>query len=120
MAIVIKSPSVIKAAGTGNKKISEFFGRVATGEDEISIAHMKSPYGWSEPAQVPEFDEYTYVLKGTLQAKTKDKTWLIGSNQGIHVMKGEWVQYSTPYPGGADYIAICIPAFSPNIVHSEE
>ena len=116
----IKSPSVIKAAGNRPKIIEEYAGRVNTETREISIAKMKSPEGWTEPGQIPEFDEYTIVLKGMLRVKTKINTFDIKAGEAIITYKGEWIQYSTPEHGGAEYIAVCLPAFSPDTVHRDE
>lgn len=115
----ITAPSLIKAAGIGEKKIEEFFGRVNSGTSEVSIARMTSPQGWMEPGQCPEFDEYTLVLKGNLKISTKEGDFFVSAGQAVLTGKGEWVQYSTPLDGGAEYIAICLPAFSPDIVHRE-
>ncbi len=119
MIKLISSPSIVKAAGTKEKIIEEFFGRVNSKESGISIARMKSPEGWEEPGQKPEFDEYTVVLKGTLHVKTSDKEYDITEGQGIMIGKNEWVQYSTPIEGGAEYVAVCLPAFSPDTVHRD-
>ena len=115
----IDTPTIIKAAGNKSKHILEYFGRVNSQTDEISVAKMTSPQGWVEPGQRPEFDEYTLVLQGTLKAKTKDQVFEIKSGEAIFVEKNEWVQYSTPYEGGAEYIAICLPAFSRELVHRD-
>lgn len=115
----VKNPSVIKAAGNKKKIIEEYFGRVNSGTSEVSIAKMKSPEGWEEPGQEPEFDEYTIVLKGKLQVKTKSKTVVVEKGQGILIKRNQWVQYSSPFKGGAKYIAVCMPAFSPDIVHRD-
>ena len=120
MIKLIKSPSIIKAAGTKGKIIEEFFGRVNSNDSEISIARMKSPKGWEEPGQKPDFNEYTVVLKGTLKIKTKTEEYNVIAGQGILTGKNEWVQYSTPFEGGAEYVAICLPAFSPDMVHRDE
>ena len=120
MAKKINSASIITAAGNKPKKIEEFVGRVNSNTASLSVARMKSPSGWTEPAQKPEFDEYTLVLKGTLNVKTENEILVINENEAVIVSKNEWVQYSTPGPKGAEYIAICIPAFSPDIVHREE
>ena len=120
MAKKINSASIITSAGNKPKKIEEFIGRVNSNTGSISIARMKSPPGWIEPAQKPEFDEYTLVLKGTLKVKTENETIDINENEAVIVSKNEWVQYSTPGPDGAEYIAVCIPAFSPETVHREE
>jgi mannose-6-phosphate isomerase-like protein (cupin superfamily) len=116
MAQFIKSPSIIKAAGNKEKIIREFFGQVNSKTQEVSIAHMTSPEGWVEPGQSPEFNEYTIVLKGKLKITTRNEEFIITEGQGIMTGKNEWVQYSTPFEGGADYIAVCLPAFSPDIV----
>lgn len=116
---LIPQPVRVPAVGTPPKLIDEVVGRVNTGTAEVSIAHMHSPAGWSEPAQTPEFDEYTYVLKGTVHVESKTGSIDVHTGQAIHVPKGEWVRYSTPDPDGADYIAICLPAFSPDSVHRD-
>ena len=118
MPTFIPSPSIIKAAGNKPKVIEEFIGRVNTSTNSLSIARMKSP-GWIEPGQTPEFDEHTIVLRGTLRVKTKTGSIDVTAGQAIIVTKGEWVQYSSPEPDGAEYIAICLPAFSPDIVHRD-
>jgi mannose-6-phosphate isomerase-like protein (cupin superfamily) len=120
MIKLIESPSIVKAAGTKEKIIEEFFGRVNSNNSGISIARMNSPEGWEEPGQKPEFDEYTIVLKGTLLIKTSNKEFKLTNGQGILIGKNEWVQYSTPFEGGAEYIAVCLPAFSPDTVHRDE
>jgi mannose-6-phosphate isomerase-like protein (cupin superfamily) len=120
MAQFIKSPSIIKAAGNKEKIIREFFGRVNSKTCEVSIAHMTSPEGWVEPGQSPEFNEYTVVLKGKLKITTKNEEFIITEGQAIMTGKGEWVQYSTPFEGGADYIAVCLPAFAPDIVKRDK
>ena len=119
MAQIIKAPTRIKAHGEPAKTIEEFFGRVNTGTEEVSIARMISPTGWSEPGQTPEFDEYTIVLRGELQVETRDGTFQVPAGQAIHVTAGEWVRYSTPLPEGAEYISVCLPAFSPDTVHRD-
>jgi mannose-6-phosphate isomerase-like protein (cupin superfamily) len=119
MAKLIKNPSIIKAAGTGGKIIKEFFGRVNSRTSEVSIAMMNSPQGWEEPGQCPHFNEYTVVLRGSLRIKTKKEEFIVSVGMGILTSKNEWVQYSTPFEGGAEYIAICLPAFSPEIVHRD-
>ena len=120
MAQLIKSPSIIKAAGNKEKIIKEFFGHVNSKTSEVSIAHMKSPEGWSEPGQTPKFNEYTVVLKGKLRINTKDEEFEVSEGQGIMTEKDEWVRYSTPFEGGAEYIAVCLPAFSPELVHRDD
>ena len=119
MAVLIEKPTVVHAAGQPPKSIEEFIGRVNSGTAAVSIARMKSPSGWSEPGQTPEFDEYTVVLRGSLHVKLKDRQFDVGTGQAIIVKAGEWVQYGSPSPEGAEYIAVCLPAFSPEIVHRE-
>jgi mannose-6-phosphate isomerase-like protein (cupin superfamily) len=119
MIRLFKSPSVIKAAGKGNKIIKEFIGLVNSGTSEISIAHMVSPEGWEEPGQTPEFDEYTLVLGGCLKVESRSDEYLVSAGEAVLAMKGEWVRYSSPLKGGAEYIAVCVPAFSPASVHRE-
>ncbi|OGV57222.1 MAG: cupin [Lentisphaerae bacterium RIFOXYA12_FULL_48_11] len=110
----------IKAAGNKPKIIEEFIGRVSSGTGAVSIARMKSPSGWLEPGQAPEFDEYTVVLKGMLRVKSADGGLIdVQAGQAVIVSGGEWVQYSSPGPDGAEYIAVCIPAFSPDTVHRD-
>ena len=120
MATLIQKPMTIQAAGEPPKLIEEFIGRVNSGTAAVSIARMKSPCGWAEPGQTPEFDEYTVVLRGSLRVKLKDQEFDVEAGQAIIVEAGEWVQYSSPYEGGADYIAVCSPAFSPTTVHRDE
>ena len=117
----ISTPKILEAAGKPPKRIEEYIGRVATGQAEISIARMVSPGGWAEPTQCPEFDEYTIVLKGELHLTLdKGETVVIKAGQAILVTKGTQVQYSTPTLEGAEYMAICLPAFSPTLVHRQE
>ncbi len=116
----IERPTIIQSAGNKPKQIEEFVGRVNTGTESVSVARMKSPGGWVEPGQTPAFDEYTLVLKGVLQVKTKGETLAVNAGDAIIVTAGEWVQYSTPHPEGAEYIAVCLPAFSPEIVNRDE
>jgi ethanolamine utilization protein EutQ (cupin superfamily) len=116
MTLIIKEPSIIKAAGNKVKIIKEFFGHVNSKTSEVSIALMKSPEEWVEPGQCPEFNEYTLVLKGKLKISTKTEEFIVTEGQGIMTTKDEWVKYSTPFEGGAEYIAVCLPAFSPDIV----
>ena len=120
MPIIINNPSIIEAAGNKPKMIEEYFGRVNSGAEPVSIARMKSPGGWVEPGQRPEFDEYTVVLKGNLRVTCKDGSHDVKEGQAILVPKGEWVQYSSPEESGAEYIAVCLPAFSPDTVHRDE
>lgn len=116
----IKSPSIIKAAGNKPKIIEEFIGRVNSKTTDLSVARMRSPGGWVEPGQTPEFDEYTVVLKGKLRVTTNEGSRDVEEGQAIITPKGEWVQYSTPGPDGAEYVAVCLPAFSPETVHRDE
>jgi mannose-6-phosphate isomerase-like protein (cupin superfamily) len=118
MTIHIKKPMVIEAAGNKPKLIEEFFGRVNSKTSDVSIARMKSPKGWMEPGQTPEFDEYTMVLKGTLRVKTKSGEFDVTAGQAISTFKGEWVQYSTPQED-CEYIAVCLPAFSSETVRRD-
>jgi mannose-6-phosphate isomerase-like protein (cupin superfamily) len=119
MPKLIASPSIIEAAGNKPKIIREFIGKVNSSDQKISIAKMTSPAGWEEPGQTPEFDEYTLVLKGLLKVETKDQIFEVNADQAIITFAGEWIRYSTPYPEGAEYIAICLPSFSPEIVHRD-
>ena len=117
MPTLISQPTRIQAAGTKPKLIDEYVGRVNSKSTALSVAHMRSPEGWSEPGQTPEFDEYTVVLKGTLRVRHKNGQMDVRAGQAVIAHKGEWVQYSTPE--AAEYIAICLPAFSPETVHRE-
>ena len=116
MATLIESPKTILDAGTPPKPIEEFVGRVNSNTEAISIARMRSPSGWKESGQTPEFDEYTVVLKGSLHVHRRDGGFDVQAGQAVIVDAGEWVQYSTPSPEGAEYIAVCLPAFSPDTV----
>lgn len=118
--IKIEKPTIIEAAGNKPKIIEEFIGRVNSETGDLSIARMKSPAGWIEPGQKPEFDEYTIVLKGMLRVTTKEGAEDIHAGEAVIVPSGEWVQYSTPGSEGAEYIAVCLPAFSPEIVHRDQ
>ena len=120
MPILINAPTIIKAAGNKPKIIEEYFGKVNSKTEAVSIAKMTSPQGWVEPGQQPEFDEYTIVLKGTLQVKTKNEIIDVEAGSAILTKKGEWIQYSTPYDGTVEYLAICLPAFSPGNVNRDE
>jgi len=119
MATIITSPSIITAQGNKPKKIEEYFGRVNSETQSVSIARMKSPAGWVEPGQCPNFDEYTVVLKGVLRVKTKNETIDVKEGQAVLISENEWVQYSSPFVGGAEYFAVCLPAFSPDLVHRD-
>jgi mannose-6-phosphate isomerase-like protein (cupin superfamily) len=120
MATHIQSPTEIAAAGTKPKIIEEFFGRVNSRMSGVSIARMKSPAGWEEPAQIPEFDEFTVVIKGMLQVSHGTGTADVQAGEAFFAPSGERVRYSTPTAEGAEYIAVCIPAFSPELVHRED
>jgi mannose-6-phosphate isomerase-like protein (cupin superfamily) len=115
----ILKPTIIEAAGRPAKQIEEFVGHVNSGTSSLSIARMVSPQGWNEPGQTPEFDEFTVVLRGQLHVKLKDREFDVAAGQAVIIPGGEWVQYSTPQQGGAEYIAVCLPAFSPKLVHRD-
>lgn len=119
MPTLIPSPTRITAAGNKPKIIQEFIGRVNSKTDTVSIAHMRSPTGWVEPGQTPQFDEYTIVLAGMLRVEHRDGVIEVRAGQAVITHKGEWVRYSTPEPEGAEYIAVCLPAFSPDTVHRD-
>jgi mannose-6-phosphate isomerase-like protein (cupin superfamily) len=120
MPELIENPSRVEAAGTKPKLIDEFVGRVNTGEERLSVARMNSPEGWVEPGQRPDFDEWTLVLDGTLSVEHEAGSVDVRAGQAIHVRGGEWVRYSTPYAGGAEYVAVCLPAFGPDTVHRDD
>jgi ethanolamine utilization protein EutQ (cupin superfamily) len=120
MATLIDSTTIIQAAGNKPKVIEEFIGRVNSSTSDVSIARMRSPSGWIEPGQTPEFDEYSVVLSGALYIATAAETIIAKAGDTVIANKGEWVQYSTPEPDGAEYIAVCIPAFSMDLVHRDE
>jgi len=119
MAILIERPTRIQAAGNKPKLIDEFIGRVNSRTAAVSIARMQRPSGWQEPGQTPEFDEYTVVLRGTLRVETKEGVLDVRAGQAVVTTRGEWVRYSTPDPDGAEYLAVCLPAFSPETVHRD-
>ena len=119
MALKIEKPTVIKAAGNKEKIIEEYFGLVTSHSAKVSIAVMRSPSGWIEPGQKPDFDEYTVVLKGMLHVKTQGADFDVRGGEAILIARHEWVQYSTPGSEGAEYVAVCIPAFSPATVHRD-
>jgi mannose-6-phosphate isomerase-like protein (cupin superfamily) len=119
MTTHIQQPSIVQAAGNKPKIIEEYIGRVNSQTGDLSIARMKSPSGWVEPGQTPEFDEYTVVLRGTLRVTTKSGSTDVHAGQAVIAHKGEWVQYSTPGAEGAEYVAICLPAFSMDTVHRD-
>ncbi len=120
MPELIESPSRVEAAGTKPKLIDEYVGHVNTGEARVSVAHMRSPSGWLEPGQRPDFDEYTIVLDGCLHVEHEGGSLEVRAGQGVLVRGGEWVRYSTPEEGGASYVAVCLPAFSPDTVHRDD
>lgn len=120
MPSLIESPTSIQAAGTTPKVIEEFVGRANTGTESISIARMVSPAGWEEPGQRPTFEEWSIVLRGVLVADHEGGRIKATSGQAIRTLPGEWVRYSTPLEGGAEYVAVCIPAFSPDTVHRDD
>jgi len=120
MPTLIAHPTRIEAAGNKPKLIDEYIGRVNSETSATSIAHMRSPGGWEEPGQRPEFDEFTIVLKGTLRVEHEDGAFDVEEGQAIIAHAGEWVRYSTPEEGGAEYIAVCLPAFSMETVHRDE
>ena len=119
MPTLIPSPTRIEAAGNKPKIIEEFIGRVNSGEPRVSVARMRSPGGWVEPGQRPEFDEFTVVLSGVLHVKGEGGEYDVSAGQAIVTRAGEWVQYSTPGSAGAEYLAVCLPAFSPQAVHRD-
>ncbi|HKO54673.1 MAG TPA: cupin [Thermoanaerobaculia bacterium] len=119
MPTLIAKPSVVQAAGNKPKIIEEFVGRVNSQTAGVSVARMKSPSGWVEPGQTPDFDEYTLVLRGTLRVTTREGGVDVHAGQAVITHKGEWVQYSTPGAEGAEYVAVCLPAFSPDTVHRD-
>jgi mannose-6-phosphate isomerase-like protein (cupin superfamily) len=119
MPTLISAPTRITAAGNKPKLIDEFIGRVNSSDARLSIAQMRSPTGWTEPGQTPEFDEFTLVLKGALRITHPTGVLDVSAGQAVIAAAGEWVQYSTPHPEGAEYIAVCLPAFSPQTVHRD-
>jgi mannose-6-phosphate isomerase-like protein (cupin superfamily) len=119
MPTLIAKPTRIEAAGNKPKLIDEYVGRVNTGHEGVSIAHMRSPGGWVEPGQTPEFNEYTVVLRGLLRVTHRGGVLDVRAGQAVVAHQGEWVQYSTPEPDGAEYLAVCVPAFSPRTVHRD-
>ena len=119
MPIVIEYPTVIEAAGTKPKQIREFAGRVNSGHVQVSVARMSSPEGWEEPGQRPEFEEITVVLSGMLRVEYQGGQLEVRQGQAVVAKPGEWVRYSTPESGGAEYVAVCVPAFSPETVNRD-
>jgi mannose-6-phosphate isomerase-like protein (cupin superfamily) len=120
MPTLIPQPTRIQAAGNKPKLIDEYIGRVNSKTSAASVAHMRSPHGWLEPGQTPEFDEFTIVLKGMLRVEHKSGTLDVAAGQAVVTHAGEWVRYSTPQEGGAEYIAVCLPAFSMGTVHRDK
>jgi mannose-6-phosphate isomerase-like protein (cupin superfamily) len=119
MPTLISQPTRVEAAGNKPKQIDEYIGRVNSGHGKASIAHMRSPGGWVEPGQTPEFQEFTVVLRGMLRMTHRGGVLDVHAGQAVVADPGEWVQYSTPEPEGAEYIAVCLPAFSPAAVHRD-
>ena len=119
MPELIGEPTRVAAAGEPPKLIDEYAGRASTDESRLSIARMRSPSGWAEPGQRPEFDEFTIVLRGALVVEFEGGQMTVQAGQGVHTRPGEWVRYSTPGAQGAEYIAVCLPAFAPGIVHRD-
>ena len=119
MPRLIAAPTVIEAAGTKPKLIEEFAGRVNSGNDHVSVARMKSPSGWLEPGQTPEFEEITLVLNGMLRVEYEVGVLEVRPGQAVVCAAGEWIRYSSPEPEGAEYVAVCLPAFSPDTVHRD-
>jgi mannose-6-phosphate isomerase-like protein (cupin superfamily) len=117
---LIPEPVRVEAAGTKPKVIDEYVGVPSRGEERLSVAHMRSPSGWVEPGQRPEFDEYTVVLRGALHVEHEDGVIEVSAGQGVLVRGGEWVRYSTPGEEGAEYVAVCLPAFTPDTVHRDD
>lgn len=120
MPTLIPSPAIVQAAGTKPKRIEEYAGRVNSGHANVSVARMRSPCGWVEPGQRPEFEEITVVLAGSLRVEHAGGVMDVAAGQAVVTHVGEWVRYSTPGPDGAEYIAVCLPAFSPANVHRDE
>ena len=118
MPELIESPSRVEAAGTKPKLIDEYAGRVNTGEERVSVAHMRSPAGWVEPGQRPDFDEYTLVIGGAVHVEYEGGSMVVNTGQAVLTRASEWVRYSTP--DGAEYVAVCLPAFSPDTVHRDD
>ena len=119
MPQLIEAPARIQAAGTKPKLIDEYIGAVSCGERAISVAHMRSPGGWQEPGQTPDFDEYTVVLRGMLRVESSQHVLDVHAGQAVITEQGEWVRYGTPEESGAEYLAVCLPAFSPDTVHRD-
>jgi mannose-6-phosphate isomerase-like protein (cupin superfamily) len=120
MPRLIEAPSVIEAAGNKPKRIEEYAGRVNSGHGSVSVARMRSPEGWVEPGQRPEFEEITVVLNGMLRVEHEGGAMDVRAGQAVVTAPGEWIRYSSPEAGGAEYVAVCLPAFSPHTVHRDE
>jgi mannose-6-phosphate isomerase-like protein (cupin superfamily) len=120
MPELIGEPSRVTAAGAPPKLIDEYVGQVSTGETRLSVAHMRSPAGWAEPGQRPEFDEFTIVLRGALTVEFDGGQMTVQAGQSLHTRPGEWVRYSTPGAEGAEYVAVCLPAFTLTTAHRDE
>jgi len=120
MPRLISKPSIVEAVGTKPKQIEEYAGRVNSGHDGVSVARMTSPEGWKEPGQRPEFEEITVVLRGLLRVEYEGGHLDVNAGQAVVTLPGEWIRYSSPAPGGAEYMAICLPAFSPATVHRDQ
>lgn len=120
MPTLIPSPTRVEAAGNKPKLIDEYVGRLNSGHDAVSVAHMRSPGGWVEPGQTPEFDEFTVVLAGRLRVTSESGVLDVDPGQAVAVAAGEWVCYSTPEPEGAEYVAVCLPAFAPGMAHRDD
>jgi ethanolamine utilization protein EutQ len=120
MPTLISQPTRIQSAGNKPKLIDEYIGRVNSKTSATSVAHMRSPAGWVEPGQTPNFEEFTVVLKGTLRVEHKGGSLDVTAGQAVIAHAGEWVRYSTPHPDGAEYIAVCLPAFSMETVHRDQ
>ncbi len=119
MPQLIERPAIVEAAGNLPKRIEEYAGRVISGHASVSVARMRSPQGWREPGQRPEFEEISLVLRGTLRVEHEAGCFDVCAGQAVVARPGEWVRYSSPEPGGAEYVAICLPAFSPDTVHRD-
>jgi mannose-6-phosphate isomerase-like protein (cupin superfamily) len=120
MVTIITEPVLVAAAGNPPKRIQEFAGMASTGSAALSLARMRSPRGWSEPGQTPEFDEYTLVLSGMVQVETHAGIHRVSAGQAVLAPRGEWIRYSTPEGNGAEYVSVCLPAFTPQTVHRDE
>jgi len=120
MPTLVMAPTRVTAAGNKPKLIDEYIGRANSGHGAVSVAHMRSPAGWLEPGQTPEFDEFTIVLRGLLRVEHRGGCLEVRAGQAVIVNRGEWVRYGTPEAEGAEYIAVCLPAFSPDTVHRDD